>query len=83
MSVHNLSRALKYFAILSMIGMITIACKSESKNKGDYAYIGGEIINPKNKTVTIYNTKGDVIDSIGLDKNNRFIHKMSDLQRVE
>ncbi|GAB4166377.1 MAG: thioredoxin family protein [Winogradskyella sp.] len=46
---------------------------------GDYAYIGGEIINPKNESVILYNTKGKVVDSLTLDSNNRFIYKIEDL----
>ncbi|WP_299368407.1 hypothetical protein [Winogradskyella sp.] len=49
-------------------------------SEGDHAYIGGEIINPKNESVVLYNTEGLVVDSLTLDVNNRFIYKIKDLQ---
>ncbi len=61
-----------------LLASIAIGCKPNSD--GDHAYIGGEIINPKNKNLILYNTKGKVVDSITLDDNNRFLHKITDLQ---
>jgi hypothetical protein len=58
---------------------ITVGCKSSSDSTDAYAYIGGEIINPKNKNIILYNTKGEVVDSIKLDSNNRFLHKITNL----
>lgn len=46
----------------------------------DFAYIGGEIVNPKNDKVILYNNKGKVTDTFDLDDNNRFIHKITNLQ---
>lgn len=59
---------------------LTFGCHFKGANGGTYAYIGGEIINPKNKTVVLYNTKGKIVDSITLDANNRFVHKIENLQ---
>ncbi|NRD23819.1 hypothetical protein HNV10_11230 [Winogradskyella litoriviva] len=59
---------------------VTFGCHFKGGNTNEYAYIGGEIINPKNKSVVLYNTKGKIVDSITLDKNNRFIHKIENLQ---
>ena len=70
----------RYIAIASVLLFMTYGCNSGNGEQGDYAYIGGEIINPKNKSVVLYNTKGKVLDSITLDSNNRFIHKVNDLE---
>ena len=70
----------RYVAMTSVLLSMTFGCKSGSDTIGDYAYIGGEIINPKNKNVVLYNTEGRVLDSITLDANNRFIHKINNLK---
>ncbi|WP_296383537.1 hypothetical protein, partial [Winogradskyella sp.] len=59
---------------------VALGCKTKSDSNNEYAYIGGEIINPKNKTIVLYNTKGQVVDSLTLDANNRFLHKITNLQ---
>ncbi|GGW64707.1 hypothetical protein DFQ11_10277 [Winogradskyella epiphytica] len=58
----------------------TYGCQVDLSKKSSYAYIGGEIINPKNKNVLLYNTKGKIVDSLTLDNNNRFIHKIDNLE---
>jgi len=58
---------------------ITFGCNSNDVSIGDIAYIGGEIVNPKNKNVILYHTNGEVVDSFELDANNRFSHKMTNL----
>jgi hypothetical protein len=70
----------KYIALSFLLASITIGCKSNSDISDNYAYIGGEIVNPKNKTIVLYNTKGKVVDSVLLDANNRFIHKINNLE---
>ena len=62
-----------------MIASITLGCNS-SGDDSDFAFIGGEIVNPKNKNVILYNTKGKVADTFVLDANNRFLHKITNLQ---
>lgn len=69
----------KYLLCCSMIASITLGCNSNGENS-DFAYIGGEIINPKNKSIILYNTEGKVADTFQLDANNRFIHKITKLQ---
>ncbi len=68
----------KYIVLTSVLLAMAIGCKTEGDTE-DYAFIGGEIINPKNKNVVLYNTQGKIIDSITLDVNNRFIYKISQL----
>jgi len=69
----------KYLLYSTLLASITLGCNSNSENS-EYAYIGGEIINPKNDKVVLYNTKGKVADTFALDDNNRFIHKITNLQ---
>lgn len=69
----------KYLLFCLVLTAITLGCETNSNNS-DFAYIGGEIINPKNKNVVLYNTKGKVADTFSLDINNRFIHKITNLQ---
>ena len=71
---------IRYFAMTSVLLSMVYGCKTNGDSKDQYAYIGGEIINPKNKNVVLYNTKGKVADSLTLDANNRFIHKVENLQ---
>jgi len=67
-------------ALSILVLTMLFGCKKNNGSNGDYAFIGGEIINPKNKSVVIYNTEGKIVDSIDLDANNRFIHKINNLQ---
>ena len=70
---------IKNIAFYTLLMVISFGCTSIS-DTADFAYIGGEIISPKNKTVILYNTKGKVSDTLTLDGNNRFIHKITHLQ---
>ncbi len=69
----------KYLAFCILLISISFGCDSNGENS-DFAYIGGEIVNPKNKSIVLYNTRGKVADTFNLDANNRFIHKITDLQ---
>ncbi|GAA3580433.1 hypothetical protein [Snuella lapsa] len=64
-----------YFWILTIL-ITVLSCEHDSKN--DYAYIGGEVVSPKNDIVFI-NHSNEVIDTVRLDKNNRFIYKFDNL----
>jgi len=68
----------KYLIYSSLFASVTLGCSNGGNS--DYAYIGGEIVNPKNNTVILYNAKGKVADTLALDTNNRFIHKITNLQ---
>ena len=69
---------MKPYLVAFLITSLLLGCDSNSGN-GDIAYFGGEIINPNNNYVTLYcdETKRD---TIYLDKNNRFIHKIENLK---
>ena len=54
------------------------SCNSKSETS-DFAYFGGEVINPKNNYITIYNNV-DKRDTIILNNQNRFILKIDNLK---
>lgn len=56
------------------------SCKKEvTIDEGDYAFLGGEIINPIDNKV-ILSKSNIVIDTILLDRENRFLYKIKDLE---
>ena len=59
--------------------LLLASCENSSSMQGDYAYFGGEIINPSNNYITLSNTLGG-IDTLYLDKSNRFLHKIDSLK---
>jgi hypothetical protein len=67
---------MKLYSAVLMALITVFSCKNNTKETGDYAYIGGEIINPSNDYVLLYNTK-DEVDTLYLDQNNRFLRKIS------
>lgn len=54
------------------------SCKKEFEAADYVAYFGGEIQNPQNNYV-VFLKDNEVIDTIYLDKNNRFMHKFDSL----
>ncbi|WP_374399926.1 TlpA family protein disulfide reductase [Flavobacterium sp.] len=70
---------IKYFLPLSIVLFSTLtSCKRVFKEDDYVAYFGGEIINPQDKYV-LFLKDNEVIDTIYLDKNNRFMHKFDSL----
>ncbi len=64
--------------IVPILLIITVfSCKNVENSCGQ-AYIGGEIINPNNDYLTIYN-ESSTGDTIYLDENNRFYHHFESL----
>lgn len=71
---------MKFFYWTILIAILLIGCKSDgNQNNGDYAYIGGEIINPIDDFVIISKSKKN-LDTIKLDGNNRFLYKLNNLE---
>ena len=64
-----------FFVFLALLG-----CKEESDNTADYAYFGGEIINPNTNYVVLSKNEA-VIDTIKLDGRNRFLYKIEGLEQ--
>ncbi len=75
--MHNF-RNLTFFALLIPLITLLSSCKNDFK-RGDYvAYFGGEIVNP-NSPYVLFCKDNEVIDSIKLDKNNRFFVQFDSL----
>jgi peroxiredoxin len=60
-----------------LIGCFT-SCKKEFEADDYGAYFGGEVQNPQSNYV-VFMKDNEVIDTIYLDKNNRFMHKFDSL----
>jgi len=66
---------MKYITPLLLL-LICFGCTdSAKKNAEGIAYFGGEIINPTDDFVLLY-YKGDLVDSLKLDNDNRFLVKL-------
>ncbi len=70
---------MKILVLLFLTMSILLGCKNISNGEGDYAYFGGEIINPSNNYV-ILNSPNEKSDTLYLDENNRFLKKLTPLQ---
>lgn len=67
-----------YFSIIILVITFFGCNKDREKSAIDYAYVGGEIINPNTNFVVI--SKDEVVlDTIKLDGRNRFIYKVDNL----
>ncbi len=65
-------------AFLSLISLFSGSCSKPFKANNFTAYFGGEVTNPNNRYVVLM--KGDeVIDSLFLDRNNRFFAEYDSL----
>jgi hypothetical protein len=55
-----------------------ISCDKKHSDSDYTAYFGGEVLNPETNYV-LFMKDNDLIDTIFLDKNNRFLHKFDSL----
>ncbi|WP_445454552.1 TlpA family protein disulfide reductase [Flavobacterium sp. 25HG05S-40] len=69
---------IKAFVYLLPMLLLLTSCKNEFKGCEYVAYFGGEIVNPNNPYV-LFCKDNEVIDSIKLDKNNRFFIQFDSL----
>ena len=67
-----------YFTLICIL-LTIIGCKKDSNEvTTDYAYLGGEIINPNTNYIVL--SKNEVIlDTVKLDGRNRFLYKIDEL----
>ena len=56
-----------------------VGCKDDTTTETGFAYLGGEIINPNNDYVVVYNANS-ILDTLKLDKDNRFLYKIENLK---
>lgn len=71
----------KYLNLLlfsSTLVLLLSSCKNEFKGSDYVAYFGGEIVNP-NASFVLFCKDNEVIDTLKLDKNNRFFIKFDSL----
>jgi hypothetical protein len=66
---------MKSFYSFILIALTFFGCKKDSQTAIDYAYIGGEIINPSSNYVVLSKDE-TIIDTIRLDGKNRFLYKV-------
>lgn len=69
---------MKVFLFSIIFALSLFACKNDEKNANEFAYLGGEIINPTNNSVILLHSEV-VLDTIKLDNHNRFLHKIENL----
>ncbi|MGM5471089.1 TlpA family protein disulfide reductase [Flavobacteriaceae bacterium LMO-SS05] len=69
---------MRFFAAFLLL-LTTLNCKHNTGEHDDYAFLGGQIINPSNDYVLLYNPK-DEVDTLYLDHNNRFLRKLSNFE---
>ena len=68
-----------YFTFILILITFVFGCKKDSKDTIDYAYLGGEIINPNTDHVLLFKDKA-IVDTIPLDSRNRFLHKIDNIK---
>ncbi|GAA4946459.1 thioredoxin family protein [Algibacter agarivorans] len=70
-----------YFTFILILIAFFFGCKKDGNETTiDYAYLGGEIINPNTDYVILYKDKS-IVDTITLDGRNRFLHKVNNIQQ--
>ncbi|MFY0714232.1 hypothetical protein J1D01_11175 [Seonamhaeicola sp. NFXS20] len=69
-----------YFPAILILFVIFSCNDDRANSKMDYAYFGGEIINPNSKFVILEKNE-ETADTIRLDGRNRFIYKIENLQK--
>lgn len=69
---------MKNYLLLIFLSVSITSCVKDDKQDNDYAYLGGEIINPNTKYVVLSRDE-EVVDTVKLDSNNRFLYKIEDL----
>jgi len=65
------------FTYILFFSLALLTCKDNSNE--NYSFIGGEIINPIDKNLTVFKSS-DIREKIILDENNRFLTKINNLK---
>ncbi|NNL80972.1 MAG: hypothetical protein HKO67_10830 [Flavobacteriaceae bacterium] len=63
---------------LALIGLTLLNCSNRNSNCGS-AFFGGEVINPNNDHLILYDSS-QVVDTLYLDENNRFSYSFENLE---
>ncbi len=72
------SSIFRYLIKVSFVSCCFLSCESTEKNDREFTYFGGEIVNPNTNYIVLSKGKG-VNDTIPLDRNNRFLYKIKNL----
>lgn len=73
-------KELKLVCALFVSTFILTSCQNDAKVEDGAAYIGGEVVNPKNNFVILSKSE-NVLDTIRLDENNRFLYKVENVEK--
>ncbi len=68
---------MKRILALTLLGFTLLACSNRNSSCGA-AYFGGEIINPNNDHIILYDSN-EAVDTLYLDNDNRFAHTLENL----
>jgi hypothetical protein len=60
--------------------LLTFYCCQSNEMSNENVFIGGDIINPSNSYVTLYDPKGHV-DTLYLNSDNKFLHHFTDFNK--
>ena len=60
--------------------LLTFYCCQSNEMSNENVFIGGDIINPSNSYVTLYDPKGHV-DTLYLNSDNKFLHHFTDFSK--
>ena len=75
-------KLIKFLFITACASLTLMSCKKDNediKEEGDIAYFGGEVVNPL-KDFVIISKADEVLDTISLDDNNRFLYKVNPVE---
>ncbi|PNQ72650.1 hypothetical protein C1T31_10910 [Hanstruepera neustonica] len=71
---------IKRLSLILFMALSFVSCKDDTTaSESDYAYLGGEVINPR-KNFVILSKSDRVLDTVTLDANNRFLYKIDNLE---
>ncbi|MBP92627.1 hypothetical protein SAMN04487989_10486 [Bizionia echini] len=73
-------KELKLICALIVTTLVFLSCEKDSKTDEGAAYFGGEVVNPKNNFVILSKSE-NVLDTIRLDENNRFLYKVDHVEK--
>ena len=71
---------MKFKIGILLLFILLVGCVNNSDTgEGDYAYFGGQVINPKNNFVVL-SVSEKVLDTVLLDNANRFVYRIDSLK---
>ncbi|TYB79702.1 TlpA family protein disulfide reductase [Bizionia myxarmorum] len=73
-------KELKLVFTLMTAAFVLVSCQKDAQVEEGSAYFGGEVVNPKNNFVILSRAE-NVLDTIRLDENNRFLYKIENVEK--